>query len=338
MKKGLTIIKVLLFSAISALFFKWWTTGDPFQISTVLFGTIILFIILTSLFISSKLFRPFLNIPVKQLRKRIGPAFILFLFIILLVSLLIIGLSIYIFYLIMGLDTSNFLNNLFEVEFPGAIKYYFICALVVSSFFFYNTWKEAIAREQQLREQNLKYRYRTLKTQVNPHFLFNSLNTLSEIVYTDAQKADDYIQRLAGIYRFILDHEETDLLPLNEELGFVKQYFSLHKERNNDKIELAICVENADKYRIIPISLQILIENALKHNSVSEEKPLKIDISIVEGYIVISNNIQKRTILNNSPGTGLLNLKERVKLIMDKDMIVSRENDRFTVKLPIIRD
>ena len=226
-------------------------------------------------------------------------------------------------------------NAIISLSYSAAISLcvgLFVCCIV----FFYVTWRQAIEREQKLREENLRYRYRTLKTQINPHFLFNSLNTLSEIVYIDANKADNYIQKLAGVYRFILDNEETDLLLLDEELAFVEQYFSLQKERYGDKIDLNITVENPDKYKIIPISLQILIENALKHNSSSEDNPLKINISTNNEYLIVSNNIQKKNILSDSSGTGLLNLKERVKLIMNSEMIISQTNELFIVKLPII--
>ena len=264
------------------------------------------------------------------------PAFLLFMVIILLISLMVIGVQIYLFHLIMGLDTTHFINNLFEVEFPQTIKYYSVCALIASAFFFYSSWQQAVDREQQLREENLKYKYRTLKTQVNPHFLFNSLNTLSEIIYEDTRKADNYIQQLASIYRYILDNEETDLIPLKEEIRFVNRYFSLQKERDGEKIQLEINIRQVERYSIVPISLQILVENALKHNSASEKNPLRIIIQNEDDpFIVISNNMQKRSTWSNSPGTGLSNLKERVRLIMGKEMTIETEQNRFTVKLPI---
>lgn len=335
-KKLNVIIGTLIFSIIFALFFKWWTSGNPFQLSTILFGTIIFTIVLASLGISNTFFGYFLAMPIKRIKKVIIPAFLLFMLIILLISLIIIGLQIYLFHMIMGLDTTHFINNLFEVEFPQTIKYYSVCALIASAFFFYDTWRQAVDREQQLREENLKYKYRTLKTQVNPHFLFNSLNTLSEIIYEDTRKADNYIQQLASIYRYILDNEETDLIPLKEEIRFVNKYFNLQKERDGDKIRLEIDIRQTERYSIVPISLQILVENALKHNSASKKTPLRIVIHKEdEPFIVISNNIQRRSTLKNSPGTGLSNLKERVRLIMGKEMTIETDNNLFTVKLPI---
>ena len=247
-----------------------------------------------------------------------------------------ISASYYITNVIAGVDRSFIIKTLFETELPSALKYYSFFALMASVFFFFKIWQEAIDREQQLREENLKYKYRTLKTQVNPHFLFNSLNTLSELIYTDAKRADNYTQKLAKIYRYILENEETDLIPLNEELDFVKQYFDLQKERNGDKIQLDIRIENPNNFKIIPISLQILVENALKHNSASKEKPLTIYIYDDDGYIIVSNNIQRKSTLNTSSGTGLDNLQQRTKLITGKDVILTQHN-LFIVKLPIIK-
>ena len=245
-KKLKVFIGTLIFSMLFALLFKWWTTGNPFHSTTILFGTIIFTIILISLSISNTFFGYFLAMPIKKVKMVIIPAFLLFMVIILLISLMVIGVQIYLFHLIMGLDTTHFINNLFEVEFPQTIKYYSVCALIASAFFFYSIWQQAVDREQQLREENLKYKYRTLKTQVNPHFLFNSLNTLSEIIYEDTRKADNYIQQLASIYRYILDNEETDLIPLKEEIRFVNRYFSLQKERDGEKIQLEISGKSKD--------------------------------------------------------------------------------------------
>ncbi len=156
-------------------------------------------------------------------------------------------------------------------------------------------------------------------------------------MYEDAKKADKYIQKLSGIYRYILENEEVDLVPLNKEIEFVKQYFDLQKVRDNEKIALEIDFQDADQFNVVPVSLQILVENALKHNSRSEKLPLKIRIERKNDEIVVSNIIQKKNILENASKTGLLNLKERVRLILDKDLILEEDNNQFIVKLPIIK-
>jgi len=304
---------------------------NPIAMETLVFGTTNLLSVLSIVYFFNKIVDKNSKKTAAQLKRRLIPSFLFSMLVIIFLSLFFYFCGNYVFYLIYGGPFKAVISISYSAMISLLVGL-FVCCIV----FFYATWRQAIEREQKLREENLRYRYRTLKTQINPHFLFNSLNTLSEIVYTDARKADNYIQKLAGVYRFILDNEETDLLLLEQELAFVEQYFNLQKERYQDKVDLNIAVENPDKFKIIPVSLQILIENALKHNALSEDKPLKINVSADNEYLIVSNNIQKKNILNDSSGTGLLNLKERVKLIMNKEILISQNNEIFTVKLPII--
>ncbi len=335
-KKIRAFIIIVISCAASAMIYKWFETGNPFQTTTIVLGTIFLIMTLFGLSFGQVFFQKVFNRPVKQLKKIILPAFMFFFIVLLLISLLVISIIVYVSHLVMGLDTSNLLNHLWQAEFPGAIRFYLFSIFITTAFFFYITWRQSVGREQKLKEENLKYKYQTLKTQVNPHFLFNSLNTLSELVYEDSKKADNYIQKLAGIYRYILDHEEIDLISLDEEITFVKQYFDLQKERVGNNAQLDIDIKNAAQFRIMPISLQILVENALKHNSMSEEYPLKISVVNDNEYVTVLNEIQRKNIIDRSPGTGLSNLKERVKLITGKEVIVSQKNNIFTVKLPVL--
>jgi len=310
---------------------------NPFDIETMVFGATNLLTVLSI----SYLFRKFIDSnsgkSVSQLKKRLMPSFILTLLATLSITLVFYFSGNYVYLLVSGhiTDISIQTGLITSISFAAIVCLsvgLFVCCIV----FFYVMWLQAIEREQKLREENLKYRYRTLKAQVNPHFLFNSLNTLSEIVYTDARKADNYIQKLSGIYRYIIDNEDTDLTPLNKEFEFVRQYFDLQKERDGEKIKLEIDFENAEKFKIVPISLQILVENALKHNVISEDKPLIINICSEDYHILISNSIQRKSILNNSSGTGLSNLKERVRLITGKEVAIKQKDNQFIVKLPLV--
>jgi|LSQX01.3.fsa_nt_gb hypothetical protein len=336
-KKVLGFTAALIFSIVFSLLFKWGQTGNPFKAETIMYGIVFFLNLLIMGSIAYSSFRKYSNKPAHQIKKNILPSFLLFVLLTLLVSLSLVSIGVYAFYLIKGLDTTNFLTQLFQVELSGAIRQFSIWILLGSAFFFYIIWRKAIEREQKLREENLKYKYQNLKSQVNPHFLFNSLNTLSEIVYEDAKIADKYIQKLSGIYRYILENEEIDLVPLNKEIEFVKQYFDIQKVRDNNKILLEIDCQDADEFKVVPVSLQILVENALKHNSRSEKSALKIRIERMNDVIVVSNNIQRKNILENELKTGLLNLKERVRLILDKNLILEEDNNRFIVKLPIIK-
>lgn len=336
-KRKIAFISALIFSIVFSLLFKWVQTGNPFKAETLMYGIIIFLNILIMGSAAIRLFHKNLNKSANQIKKNILPSFLLFVLFALVVSLSLVSIGVYVFYLLKGFDTTNFLKQLFQVELSGAIKQFSVWILIGSAFFFYIIWRKAIEREQKLREENLKYKYQNLKSQVNPHFLFNSLNALSEIVYEDAKKADKYIKKLSVIYRYILENEEIDLVSLDKEIEFVKQYFDIQKVRDNDKISLEINLQDADKFKVVPVSVQILVENALKHNSRSEELPLNIQIKRSNDYILVSNNIQRKNILENTLNTGLFNLKERVRLILEKNLILEEDNNQFIVKLPIIK-
>ena len=314
--------------------------SNPFDIETMVFGIANLLTILCISFLFRKIIESNSRKSVAQLKIRLIPSFILTLLVTLTITLVFYFSGGYVYFLISGHITdisiqTGLIKVMTSISFAAIVCLsigIFVCCIV----FFYVTWLQVIEREQKLREENLKYRYRTLKAQVNPHFLFNSLNTLSEIVYADARKADNYIQKLSGIYRYILDNEETDLIPLDKEFEFVRQYFELQKERDGEKIQLEIDFEDAWKFKIVPISLQILVENALKHNVVSEENTLIVHINSDNNNILISNSIQRKSTLSSSSGTGLTNLKERVKLITGKEVIINQRNNQFIVKLPLV--
>ncbi len=203
-------------------------------------------------------------------------------------------------------------------------------------FFFYVQWSDSLKREQKLTQEKLIFQYQTLKNQVNPHFLFNSLNTLSSLVRENPDLSEEFIQKLSHIYRYILDDKEKELVPLSEEIKFVQDFFYLQKIRDEEKITLKIEIQNMEGVRILPVSLQLLVENALKHNSATRNNPLEIIIHN-EGIdrLVVRNNLQKKTRLSESPGIGLKNLNERSKLILNTEIDVIETADEFVVKIPV---
>jgi len=328
---------ILIFTVVYSLLYKWWQTGNPFQPSTILFGGITLTLLLIFMNIGRKFFKNVPDRPLNTLKKVIVLRFLLFLVVVFVVSLVVIFLGQYVYFLVMGIDTATLPEEFISVEFPGVVRMYPVMILLASTIFFYMTWSQTIIKEQQLREENLKFRYKTLKTQVNPHFLFNSLNTLSELVYTDSKRADQYIQKLSGIYRYILDNEETDLISLQQEINFVRGYYELQKERQGNKILLNINVNDAAGFRIIPVSLQLLLENSIKHNSMTEQNPLKISIYRENEYIVVENTLQKKTTLEDSPGLGLQNLKERTRLLTGREIVINIGTELYQVKVPVLR-
>lgn len=336
-KKIFAFIAAFSFSVVFAILYKWVQTGNPFRDETIMFGTIIFLLFLVNGYLGYVILNKSADKTTAEIKKKIIPSFLGFTVLSFVISLIVISIGVCIYFLLKGFDTSNFITHLFTVELKSAAKQFGIWILIGSSIFFYSIWRKAIEREQKLREENLKFRYQNLKNQINPHFLFNTLNTLSELVYIDAKKSDDFVQDLSSIYRYVIENEEVDLIALDKEIGFVKQYFNLQQARDGEKIKLEIEIPVAEKMRVVPVSLQILVENALKHNQKSEEMPLVIRIEDNGGEIVVTNPIQKKSILEQTTKTGLSNLKNRTKIITGKELVVSEENNIFKVKLPTLR-
>jgi len=186
-----------------------------------------------------------------------------------------------------------------------------------------------------LREEKLIFQYETLKNQINPHFLFNSLNSLSSLVTTDAQLSKKFISSFSSIYRYILENRDHDLVPLRNEIDFVQNYFFLQKIRDDGKIFLDIEINEPDNYMILPISLQLLIENALKHNVATKECPLNIKVSIQNDYLIVTNKLAPKMQMEPSSKTGLKNLKERVTLAMNGEVKIEQTPELFSVKIPV---
>lgn len=340
MEKRKTIIASIFTLSICILFamkMKYEQTGNAFVPETVLAAGIIFLMAAIIGPVGRLIFKKADSFSHAKVVKWIIPTLLGFYLFTFIAAYFSVSFGVFIWYLIKGYSLSEYIPNLTN-EFTGIEKGNILgWLLFFTVIMFYVLWQKSIKKEQKLREENLKFKYQNLKSQVNPHFLFNSLNTLSEIVYEDAKTADKYIQKLSAIYRYILENEEIDLVPLNKEIEFVKQYLDIQKVRDNDKILLEIDFQDADDFKVVPVSLQILVENALKHNSRSEKLPLKIRIERSNDRIVVSNNIQRKNILESKSKTGLLNLKERVKLILDKDLIYEEDNNQFIVKLPIIK-
>lgn len=253
------------------------------------------------------------------------------------VAALIIFISFrYFYHWIYNLNTSNILSDFFHYEFNSWFKSIIKGLSFGVVIFLVIQWIEALKRERKLKEESLIFQNETLKNQINPHFLFNSLNTLSSLISTQPEVAEIFISRLSSIYRYIIENSKKDKVPLQAELEFINNYFDLHKIRDEEKIALTINISNAESYMILPISLQILVENAIKHNMATRENPLKISIYIENQQIIVKNNLQKMAVQLQSTKTGLKNLSERVKLITGKSLIVEETTADFIVKIPLL--
>lgn len=183
------------------------------------------------------------------------------------------------------------------------------------------------------------YRYMKLKQQVNPHFLFNTLNVLDYMILEKTpEEASQYTHRLAEVYRYLIQNEDNRTVTLREELAFAQSYINLLKVRFNTGLEVKIRIpEEAMNYSIVPCALQLLIENATKHNMVSDSKPLTISIHTTKHSVMISNNINKRiTKPSDSTGFGITYLRQQYKDIANKSVVVTQTEETFTVKLPLL--
>ena len=198
-------------------------------------------------------------------------------------------------------------------------------------------WQTSLRREQKLREENLIFQNETLKNQINPHFLFNSLNTISSLIYSQPDAAEKFINNLSSVYRYILENSHKDKVPLKAELDFVADFYSLHRIRDEEKILLSIEAPDPGNYMIVPVSLQILLENAIKHNIATRENQLNIEMRVEGDSVVVSNNLQRKATQLKSTRIGLKNLSERVKLLCGRELTVEETKDQFIVKLPLLK-
>jgi sensor histidine kinase YesM len=336
-RKISTHIAILLFTFISivvTIVLK----SDYSSLENYLDAFILIFVqVELFLFIATKIFRklnPGRNR--KEFTRIILTQFFIFYIACFIIALAVILLFIYIKQILIGGSLTHLLPNFFHFQFWSWLKSTASGLSVGAVIFIIIQWQDALKREQKLREQNLIFQNETLKSQVNPHFLFNSLNTLSSLISTRPETAEWFIGRLSSIYRYILENGQKNRLPLESELAFISDYYDLHTVRDEGKILLDINTPDANDYFILPVSLQILIENAIKHNMATRDNPLKIEIYIEDQRIVVKNNLQKMATKLKSTSIGLKNLTERLMLSTGKTVIVEETNDYFFVKLPLL--
>jgi sensor histidine kinase YesM len=198
-------------------------------------------------------------------------------------------------------------------------------------------WRKSAIEAEQLRSEMLASQNQSLKDQLNPHFLFNSLNTLSNLVYEDADRSAAFIQKLSRIYRYVLEVQQEELVPLASELDFARNFLELHKIRFGENLNFSIKVPDGQGLFLPPLSLQLLLENAIKHNIASNENPLFIQIIQKGQELWISNTLQPKTSQSEpSTGIGLNNIQSRYLLLSKVQPEVIRAEHEYLVKLPLL--
>jgi len=212
----------------------------------------------------------------------------------------------------------------------------FINAVFVALEFF-NHWRKSVTEREALKRTTITAEFESLKSQVNPHFLFNALNTLSSLIEDEPKVATEFVQQLASVYRYLLSQNEKEIVSLGEELDFMKSYVFLNQIRFGENLKVTVNVDPKFLHKnIITLTLQILLENAIKHNVISAESPLHINIEAKEDSLCVCNNLQPKLQLATSNGIGLSNIKSRYHFFNDKEVVITKTAEKFEVCVPLI--
>lgn len=204
--------------------------------------------------------------------------------------------------------------------------------------FFFDQWKRSIKLAEELKNQQIKTQIEVLQNQMSPHFLFNSLNALSTLIMEDQKSAVDFTDHLSEVYRYILQNKDKELVQLKTELAFVRSYVYLLKIRYPENLDISYEIEDDYlEYYIAPLTLQMLVENSIKHNIISNQQPLRVNIYVGENEtLIVENNLQKKKVIEKSTKTGLMNIKKRYAFFGNKNISVSEQNDQFRVGVPLL--
>ena len=221
----------------------------------------------------------------------------------------------------------------------GGLTVTFLVLGVYEAAWFYFQLQKSVLEKERLTKENIHSQLEGLKNQVNPHFFFNSLNTLAYLIPEDPVKAEMFVQKLSKAYRYILEIREQELMPLEDELKFLDSYTCLLKERFGENLNIQIDVpEKFLQYGVVPLSLQMLFENAIKHNIVSAKYPLSIEVTAEKGdRLIVKNNLQQKNQIMNSTKVGLENIRRRYRLVAQKEVEVIASKDTFVVILPLLK-
>lgn len=218
-----------------------------------------------------------------------------------------------------------------------AVGVTFVISFFLNAAIFLNNWKQTALDAEKLKKEQMASKYESLKNQVNPHFLFNSLNALTNLVYEDQDQAANFIRQLSKVYRYVLDTRAQEVVELKTEMEFVDSYLYLQKIRFDEKLKVEIDLKGFEDSMVPPMSIQMLLENAIKHNTIAKDEPLMVKISVEENKLVVSNNLQKKNIpVGEISGTGLNNIVSRYEFLSKQKVDVIETETEFTVKLPLL--
>ncbi len=218
-----------------------------------------------------------------------------------------------------------------------AITVSFVVCLIFVAVGFFRKWRGSLLEAERFKAEMMMYKYESLQNQINPHFLFNSFNVLSDLVYEDQDKAVDFIRQMSQLFRYVLDSRDKELVPIREELDFIEAYSSLLQTRFENKLSIHQNFEPEEDEMIVPMTLQLLIENCVKHNEISASLPLLVEITRKKEYIEVRNKLQLKAVGSESKKTGLSNIRQQFRYFTPKEIVITQTNYLFTVAIPIIK-
>jgi two-component system LytT family sensor kinase len=233
------------------------------------------------------------------------------------------------------LDVTKMLN-VYLFEFVAVI----ILTCLYEGNYYLIRWKEIKINKEEIKKAGMQSQLQSLKSQINPHFLFNSLNTLSALITDEPKRAEQFVDEMAKVYRYLLQTNQHELTTLDRELIFIKSYYHLLKTRYDRGVELIIEVDQSDLNRKIPpLTLQLLVENAVKHNAILESNPLCIKISSIGNQLLeVRNNILTKSTPVKSNKLGLANIFARYSLLAETQPVVDMGQDHFSIQLPLLNE
>jgi hypothetical protein len=236
-----------------------------------------------------------------------------------------------------GNSIQQFLANEKPSNYIISIIITFVVTLAIHAIYFYKAYQENKVKEQKIIAGTASAQFESLKNQIDPHFLFNSLNVLSSLIEENPESAQKFTTSLSKVYRYVLEQKDKELVSVAEELKFAKTYMNLLKMRfeNSITFEIPEGFDN-EEAKVVPLSLQLLLENCIKHNVVSEAKPLHVKISIENNQLVVTNNLQKKEVLSGRKGVGLQNIVNRYAILTKRTVLVEENEQEFKIFLPIL--
>ena len=273
---------------------------------------------------------PWLHFPLRRLIVQVVLTVILVMLIIV-IAIPILGL-----FWNQQITSDVFLSQMFFMM-KVTFSFLLVGTLLTNAIMFFKNWKEAAVQQEKLKREQLALQYETLKSQVNPHFLFNNLNSLTSLISTNPDKAIDFVKKLSEVYRYVLDQKDHELVALDIELKFLESYIFLQKIRFETNLNVQIDVESKN-YKVIPLSLQMMVENAIKHNEISDRNPLLVHVfSTDDQYLTVENKLQKKA-GSEGNGSGIQNISDRYEFFTDRKVKISFTSDRFRISIPLLTD